>query len=115
MNSNEAPPPLPPGQDPPIQLHSVSQRLGDDAAMRMFLPVGRSGWAIAAGYLGLFGLVVLPAPIALIVSIVAIRDLKRSRETDRPKYGMGRAVFGLIVGILGTLVILGVILHEFWR
>ena len=38
--------------------------LGDDAAMRMLLPVGRSGWAIAAGYLGLFSLIVLPAPYA---------------------------------------------------
>ena len=25
---------------------------GDDPVMRMLLPVGRSGWAIAAGYLG---------------------------------------------------------------
>ena len=78
--------------------------------MRLLLPVGRSGWAIAAGYLGLFGLVLLPAPLALIVSIIAIRDIQKSKRTEKPKHGMGRAIFGLIVGILGTiaLVILGI-------
>jgi hypothetical protein len=77
-------------------------KLGDSAAMRMLLPVGRSGWAIAAGYLGLFGLVIIPAPLALIVSIVAIRDIRKSKGTSSPKHGMGRAIFGLIVGVLGT-------------
>ena len=73
--------------------------------MRMLLPVGRSGWAIAAGYLGLFGLVILPAPLALIVSIIAIRDIRKSMGTGSPKHGMGRAIFGLIVGVLGTAVL----------
>ena len=38
--------------------------VGDDPAMRMLLPVGRSGWAIAAGYLGLFSFIIFPAPLA---------------------------------------------------
>ena len=70
--------------------------------MRMLMPVGRSGWAIAAGYLGLFSVLVLPAPISIIVSIIAIRDIRRSRGTAKVKHGMGRAVFGLVMGILGT-------------
>jgi len=94
-----SPPPLPPPPSPP-------QPLGDDAAMRMLLPVGRSGWAIAAGYLGLFSLIVLPAPAALLVSIVAIWDIRRSKSSPHPKHGMGRAIFGLIMGILGTAIIL---------
>lgn len=77
--------------------------------MRMLLPVGRSGWAIAAGYLGLFGLIIVPAPLALIVSVVAILDINKSKKTEHPKHGMGRAVFGLIVGLVGT-IILGVLL-----
>ena len=67
--------------------------------MRLLLPVGRSALSIIAGYLGLFSLLVVPAPIALVVSILAIRDLKKHPEL----HGMGRAVFGLILGILGTL------------
>lgn len=91
---------------PAGQLVQPEKRLGDDAGMRMLLPVGRSGWAIAAGYLGLFSLMVLPAPLALIAAILAIRDINKSQKTASPKYGMGRAIFGLIMGILGTAAIL---------
>jgi hypothetical protein len=73
--------------------------------MRMLLPVGRSGWAIAAGYLGLFSLIVLPAPAALLASIVAIWDIQRSKSWPHPKHGLGRAIFGLIMGILGTAIL----------
>ena len=73
--------------------------------MRMLLPVGRSGWAIAAGYLGLFGLLIFPAPIALIVSLIAIRDIQKGKKAGETKRGMGRAIFGLIVGVLGTALI----------
>ncbi len=75
----------------------------DSAAIRMLLPVGRSGWAIAAGYAGLFAVLAFPAPIALILGIIAIRDIKRHPE----KHGIGRAIFGLVMGILGTLVLAG--------
>ena len=77
----------------------------------MLIPVGRSGWAIAAGYLGLFGLVLIPAPLALVVSLIAIRDINRSRLTAKPKRGMGRAIFGLIVGVLGTIALLLILLN----
>ena len=100
MDSHDRqPPPIPPGQQP-------LPPLGDDAGMRLLLPVGRSGWAIAAGYLGLFALVIIPAPLALIVSIIAIRDIRKSSNTATPKHGMGRAIFGLIVGFIGTVVLL---------
>lgn len=76
----------------------------------MLLPVGRSGLAIAAGYLGLFSIIILPAPICLIVSILAIRDIRKHRHDPHPKHGMGRAIFGLVMGLLGTgVVAVGVI------
>ena len=74
---------------------------GDDPLVRMLLPVGRSGWAIAAGYAGLFALLIFPAPLALILAAVAIYDLKKHPE----KHGMGRAIFGLVMGLLGTAVL----------
>ncbi len=70
-------------------------------AMRMLLPVGRSGWSIVAGYLGLFALIIFPAPLALVAGVLAFRDLKKHPE----KHGRGRALFGLLMGILGTLVL----------
>jgi hypothetical protein len=97
-NQPPTPPPLP-----------KQARFGDTVAERMLLPVGRSGWAIAAGYLGLFSLIVLPAPIALIISIIAIRDIRKSRTAAHPKHGMGRAIFGLIMGILGTAILVVII------
>ena len=42
--------------------------------MCMLLPVGRSGWAIAAGYLGLISVLAFPGPFAMIAGILAIRD-----------------------------------------
>jgi len=73
-----------------------------DASMRFILPVGRSGLAIAAGYLGLFSLIVFPAPLALLFGILAVRDLKMNPK----KLGMGRAVFGIIAGAIGSVLLL---------
>lgn len=86
------PPPGYPGGPPGADL-------GADTGMRWLIPVGRSGWAIAAGYLGLFSVLGCVAPIAIIVSVVAIRDIRKNPR----HHGMGRAVFGLVMGILGTI------------
>ena len=82
-------------------------RLAEDPKMRMIMPVGRSGWAIAAGYAGLFAFLIAPAPIALLLGIVAILDLKRNPK----KLGWGRAIFGAIVGLLGTGLLIAVFLN----
>lgn len=75
--------------------------IGDDAGIRMLLPVGRSGWAIASGYLGLFSVLCVPGPFALITGILAVREIRRNPK----KHGMGRAIFGIVMGSLGTLVL----------
>lgn len=77
--------------------------------MRMLIPIGRSGWAIAAGYLGLLSPLLVPAPFAIAVSLVAIGDVRRSRAEPKPRRGMGRAVFGLVMGVLGSIA-LGVLI-----
>lgn len=77
--------------------------------MRMLLPVGRSGFAIAAGYLGLFAVLVFPAPLALLFGIMTARDIRKSRQTPQPKYGMGRAVFGIIMGALFTIPLIFIV------
>ncbi len=75
------------------------QDLGDDPAIRMLLPVGRSGWAIAAGYLGLLSLACFPAPLAIITGCIALWDIHRHPE----KHGMGRAIFGIVMGTLASI------------
>lgn len=76
------------------------ERLGDSAGMRMLLPVGRSPLAIVAGYLGLVSVLCVPAPFALGFGIAAAVDLKRHPE----KHGWGRAIFGIVMGGLFTLL-----------
>jgi hypothetical protein len=103
-----APPPLPPAGVGfyPQQTMAPRHGIGDDFGMRMLLPVGRSGWAIAAGYLGLFAFLAVPAPLAVIVSILAILDIQKSKKSGQSrKHGMGRAIFGLVAGIGGTVVL----------
>ncbi|MFP6856693.1 MAG: DUF4190 domain-containing protein [Roseibacillus sp.] len=80
--------------------------MGQDAGTRLLLPVGRSIWAIIAGYLGLFALVVIPAPLALLTGIIAYFDIRKSQSSPNPKYGMGRAIFAIVMGSLGTVVLI---------
>ena len=77
-----------------------------DPSLRWVLPVGRSGWAVAAGYLALFAVLVLPAPFALAIGIIALRDLKRHPAM----LGRGRAIFGIVMGTLGTIVLCALLL-----
>lgn len=79
----------------------ATQEIGQDRMMRALLPVGRSGWAIAAGYLGLFSLLLAPAPFAIVTGLLAIRAIRR----DPKKHGLGRAVFGIVLGTIGTLLL----------
>ncbi|GAC1387485.1 MAG: hypothetical protein NVS1B7_0920 [Candidatus Saccharimonadales bacterium] len=62
----------------------------------------RSGWAIAAYYVGLTAILVLPAPIALMLGIIAINDIKKHPT----KRGKGGAWFAIIAGTLGTSALL---------
>jgi hypothetical protein len=91
---------------PSCQWQQHATGIENDAAMRILLPVGRSGWAIAAGYLGLVSMIVFPAPLALIVSILAIREIRKNPSLG----GMGRAIFGLVMGSLFSLIFILLIL-----
>ena len=76
--------------------------LADEPGMRLLMPIGTSGWAIAAGYLALFSVLCVPSPLALFAGIMAVREMRR----DPTKHGMGRAVFGIIMGGIGTAFLL---------
>jgi hypothetical protein len=70
--------------------------------LRFVVPVNPSMWAVAAGYLGLFSVLCLPGPIAIFAGIKGLQEIKR----DPNKNGDGRAWFGIIMGVLGTIVLL---------
>lgn len=79
-----------------------SKSMGSDPTMRMLLPVCRSFWAIAAGYLGLISILFLPALFALITGIFAVLDIKKNPE----KHSIGRAIFGIAMGVLFSALIM---------
>jgi len=86
-------------------------KASEDDTLKWVVPIGRSGWAIAAGYLGLFAVLIVPAPLALLTGILGLRAIKKHPE----KLGKGRAWFGIIAGAIGTAVIMFVIVANFTR
>ncbi|MDO5565697.1 MAG: zinc-ribbon domain-containing protein [Planctomycetia bacterium] len=67
----------------------------------LLVPVHTSGLAIAAGYLGLFSVLVIPAPFAILLGWLALRDLDKHPGL----HGYGRAWFAIVAG---SLVLLGI-------
>jgi hypothetical protein len=67
----------------------------------MLVPAGMSGWAMAAGYLGLLSVLGYPAILSLIVGMIALRDVRKHPE----KQGVRRAWFAIIMGAVGTIVV----------
>ncbi|MBO5906247.1 MAG: DUF4190 domain-containing protein [Kiritimatiellae bacterium] len=83
----------------PVQTKEVLLD-SDNAAMRILLPVGRSGLAIAAGYVGLLSLLPFVGIVAILLGVLALRDIKSHPE----KHGAGRAWFGIIMGGVFSLL-----------
>ena len=77
---------------------------GDDG-LHFVVPVNTSGLAIAAGYVGLISVLCLPAPIALILGILAVRHLKKNPKM----HGMGRAIFAIAMGAIFSIVFVGML------
>ena len=84
---------FPPGSVPGTSASSTQ-------GLEWIIPINRSALAVAAGYAGLFTILVFPAPIALILGLLAFRDFKNHPE----KRGRGRAWFGTIAGGIVTLL-----------
>lgn len=70
--------------------------------LRLILPVGAPMSAIAAGYLGLFSVLTIPAPFALVLGIVGLRQIRKGQY----KYGKVRCWTGIVLGGLFTGLLL---------
>jgi hypothetical protein len=67
------------------------------------VPVGRPASAILAGYAGLFAVLPIFHLFALLFGIIAVNELKAKPEM----LGKGRAYFGLGMGVVFTLLYIG--------
>ncbi len=108
------PPSFPPGQNPYADWatnsdnpYAVGQPVPPNPAessrnLQMLLPVGRTPWAIAAGYLGLFCFCVplLAGPLAIFCGVMGLRAIKK----DPKLLGAGRCWFGIVTGTIGLMV-----------
>ena len=82
--------------DPNLRAEAAAPDVFD----RMLMPVGRATSAIVAGYLGLFAVLPIFSIFAIIAGVIALRTLKRRPELR----GRGRAIFGLTMGIVFTVL-----------
>ena len=104
------------GSDAWEPLGLVMQRLGralpgglvdGDGALRYLVPVGRSGFAIAAGYLALFSVLIVPGPLALVCGLLGLRSIARRPEL----LGRGRAWFGIVAGSIATVLLVFILIR----
>ena len=96
--SPAAPPPVAPFPVPPRSPVSV------DPALAVVLPVGVDPVALLAGYVGLFSVLLVPAPFALALGVWSLVRL-RGRPGSR---GHVRAILGVVLG--GIFTVLAVVL-----
>jgi hypothetical protein len=84
----------------------VPHAQASEAGLGLLIPTGpQSALAIIAGYLGLASFLVVPAPFAILLGILALRDIKIHPE----KAGKGRAITGIVLGAI-VMVFFGLIL-----
>ncbi len=91
--------------DNDVEDEALQRQSKEDAekAVKWLIPIGRSGWAVASGYLGLlscFPFVGLLFGIAAVITgILALRHARKNPKMG----GRGRAIFGIILGIVGII------------
>lgn len=90
---------LPPASSSPDKAVVRSAASSPHGCLALIVPIGRSGMAIVAGYLGLLSPCILPAPFAILFGILAIKHINKNPELS----GLGRAWFGIIMGALSLL------------
>ena len=74
----------------------------NDAALGLIVPINTSVWAIFASYAALLSVICFPAPIALILGIIALMDVRKHPGMK----GKGRAIFAIIMGSIFTVLLL---------
>ena len=78
------------------------EKTTEEKVLEWTVPINRSGWAIAAGYVALFNIpFVILGPISITLGIVGLLDAKKKQ-----KRGKGRSLFAIIYGAIATAILL---------
>ncbi|WP_084105014.1 DUF2510 domain-containing protein [Demequina sp. NBRC 110056] len=91
---------------PPPATSVASEDYGPGSPLHYLVPVGRSGLAIAAPWIGLAALVMCWAPViglalGVLAIVISIMALRRARDGG---HGTGRAVVGIVLGGIGAII-----------
>src|SRR5262249_19122730 len=78
----------------------LAQAPPDDAHMKYILPVNRSGWAIAAGYVGLFSFFPVISYFGVLVSLIGAWHLRKNPK----KLGWGRGFVRPAIPVPSSLI-----------
>jgi hypothetical protein len=99
---------LPPWPGPAAALTALASA-GGLAAIESAASSGPPGMAQAAFVSGWLSIFLCPAPVAVVLGILGIVDVRRAPG----RIGMGRSVFGLVAGLLGSVGLVAALISGF--
>ena len=100
-----------PEQTPPPTQPVAPLSPDTEKALGYIVPINCSGWAIAAGYLALFNIILLPlsGPLSIVFGILGLRAIRKNPKLR----GRVRCWFAIIssaalILLIGVLILLAV-------
>lgn len=70
------------------------------SALKWFVPIGRSVWAVMSGYLGLLSIIPGVGLLAVICGCLGLEAIAKNPQ----KSGKGRSWFGIVSGAIFTIL-----------
>lgn len=102
MDKQPASTPVPPtpAEQPPVAAVDPNQK-----ALEYLIPINRSGWAIAAGYVALFNFLFITLPVtgtlSVFFAVMGLRDINKHPG----RKGKGRCWFAIIsTAVIAVLI-----------
>ena len=95
-----APPVVPGPLQNPNAKSAARQEM--ERELKHVIPLNTRPLAIVASYVALFSILLFPAPVALLFGLIALADVRNHPEAA----GKGRAIFAIIMGVLGSALLL---------
>lgn len=92
-----------PTQTPQTPAAPTPPKTTETKVLEAFVPINRSAWAVAAGWIALFNIpFVITAPVGIVFAILGLRSIKQHPE----KIGKGRCWFAIVYGAAVLLFVI---------
>lgn len=85
------------------------QKTTEQKVLEWTVPINRSGWAIAAGYVALFSFpFAFLGPVSVALGIIGLLDARKKQ-----KGGKGRSIFAIVYGGLTSIFFIWILTQIF--